>query len=368
MLWGNLVGGRLALPDGCANEADLVSPVPFVKVHSPLPVRRSSIYKPVWQDAVPDAPEAGLGGIGNNRKTGHSMKKSFILTGILMAAGLMAVTAVARASAQEAPNHFVLVKGGRFKNTKSNYYGKEVTISDFYMDKYSVTQKEWMEVMGSNPSKFQGDDLPVEMVNWYDSVEYCNQRSLKEGLKPYYNIDKGKKDPNNKPDPRFGDLDETKWTVTVHAGANGYRLPTEAEWEYAAGGGQLSQSYTYSGSNDVDEVAWYWKNSGDKKLSGFWTWPALQQNHNQTRPVGGKKPNELGLYDMSGNVRAWCWDWYGDLESHASDPKGSMSGYDRVWKGGGWMGAEYCTESAFRGHLAANGAGPDQGLRLCRDK
>jgi len=269
----------------------------------------------------------------------------------------------------QAPDNFVLVKGGTFKNTRSNYKGRGITVSSFYMGKYDVTQKEWVEVMGSNPSKFIGDNLPVESVNWYDSLEYCNKRSIKEGLKPYYNLDKTKKDPKNKPDPKFGDLDDIKWTVTINPGANGYRLPTEAEWEYAAGGGQMSKSYKYSGSDDIDEVAWYWRNSGDKPLTGAWRWPILQQNHNQTKPIGGKKPNELGLYDMSGNVREWCWDWYGDfLESNATDPKGSPSGFGRVWRGGGWMGDAPFTEPAFRGRLAANGKGPDQGFRVVRGK
>ena len=170
----------------------------------------------------------------------------------MLVAGLTAAGATADASPQNAPGSLVLVKGGTFKNTKSNYYDKGVTISDFYIGKYLVTEKEWTAVMGSNPSKFSGDNLPVEMVNWYDAIEYCNRRSIKEGLKPYYNIDKTRKDPNNLPDPQFGDLDKIKWTVTINPGANGYRLPTEAEWEYAAGGGQLSRSYTYSGSDDVE--------------------------------------------------------------------------------------------------------------------
>jgi formylglycine-generating enzyme required for sulfatase activity len=296
------------------------------------------------------------------------MRKQFILAAITVVAGLTAILAVNSSSSGKAPDNFVLVKGGTFKNTKSNYYGKGVIIRDFYIGKYLVTQKEWVEVMGSNPSKFKGDNLPVEMVSWYESVEYCNKRSIKEGLKPFYNIDKKKKDPNNKPDPQFGDLDNMKWTVTTNAGADGYRLPTEAEWEYAAGGGQMSRSYTYSGSNDVDEVAWYWQNSGDKNLTGFWYWPVIEQNHDQPKPVGGKKPNELGLYDMSGNVREWCWDWYGDLQTNVTDPKGSQSGFSRVWRGGGWMGADFCTASNYRGHLAANGTGPDQGFRVCRNK
>lgn len=287
------------------------------------------------------------------------MRNLWIAAAVLLVAG--------SCSAQMADN-FVLVKGGTFKNAASNYYGKNVTISDFYIDRYLVTQGDWVEVMESNPSKFNGDNLPVESVSWYDSIEYCNRRSIKEGLKPYYKIDKTQKDPNNKPDPKFGDLDTVKWTVTIDPEANGYRLPTEAEWEYAAGGGQLSQSYTYSGSDDIDEVAWYWRNSGDKELSGFWNWPALQQNHNQSKPVGGKKPNELGLYDMSGNVREWVWDWYGDLQTNVADPRGSESGYRRVWKGGGWMGAAFCADTAFRGSLAANGKGPDQGFRVARNK
>lgn len=292
------------------------------------------------------------------------MRKSFIFLASVCVASIASGSDVSSAASRGASDTFVLVKGGTFKNIKSNYYGREVTVLDFYVGKYDVTQKEWMEVMGSNPSKFKGDNLPVEMVSWYDSIEYCNRRSIKEGLKPYYNIDKSNVDTNNKPDPKFGDLDSMKWTVTINKGANGYRLPTEAEWEYAAEGGELSRSYTYSGSDVVDEVAWYWRNSGDKNLSGFWNWPAIELNHDQTKPVGGKKPNELGLYDMSGNVREWCWDWYGNLETNVTDPTGSKSGFGRVWKGGGWIGAAFTAAPVFRGSLAANGTGPDQGFRV----
>ncbi len=262
---------------------------------------------------------------------------------------------VASSCLKNRQDNFALIKGGTFINTKSNYFGKNVNLSDFYIGKYEVTQKEWVEVMGSNPSEFKGDSLPVDSVSWYDCVEYCNKRSLKEGLNTYYNIDKNDKDPYN-----TNDIDTIKWIVTINEKANGYRLPTEEEWEYAASGGQESNNFIYCGSNNIDEVGWYWKNSGDKYLTGAWLWPELEQNNCKTKPVGSKKPNELGLYDMSGNVREWCWDW------HESTGPNDFQG--RVWKGGGWIGGDFCCESSFRGSHEANGKGPDQGLRVCRNK
>lgn len=244
---------------------------------------------------------------------------------------------------------FVLVQGGSFKNTKSNYYNKGVTVSDFYIGKYEVTQKEWVDVMGSNPSYFKGNNLPVEKVSWYDCVEYCNKRSVKEGLNPVYTIDKNKKDPNNTSTSKYGDI---KWTVKANWSANGYRLPTEAEWEYAAAGGQKSNSYNYSGSENIDDVAWYTKTT----------------NNFGTKDVGTKKHNELGIYDMSGNVWEWVQDWDGDIKSGQSDPKGSGSGSYRMRRGGYWSGhADDCRVgdrySADYPDLATNSLG----FRLCRN-
>ncbi len=200
------------------------------------------------------------------------------------------------------------------KDREQSVHTVEIT-KGFFIGKYQVTHEEWEKVMGSNPNKFKGGNLPVENVSWYDAVEYCNKRSEWEGLLPCYTIDKNKIDPGNE-----NDYDEIKWTVDCNFSANGYRLPTEAEWEYAARGGNKSKGYKYAGSNSLGDVGWYRDNS-----KGY------------THIVGRKQPNELGIYDMSGNVLEWCWDWYEKYTSSCQvDPGGPSSGSDRVYHGGGW--------------------------------
>lgn len=186
-------------------------------------------------------------------------------------------------------------------------------VSSFYICDHEVTQAEYRAVTGNRPSYFKGDNKPVENVSWYDAVEYCNALSLKEGLTPCYTVDKDREDPDNT------SIYDVKWTVIWNKSANGYRLPTENEWEFAARGGSSSQGYKYAGSNDIDEVAWYNGNSGFV-----------------SHEVNTKQANELGIYDMSGNVWEWCWDWYGDNRSNSKDYAGESSGDCRVFRGGSW--------------------------------
>jgi formylglycine-generating enzyme required for sulfatase activity len=171
----------------------------------------------------------------------------------------------------------------------------QVTLSDFYIGKYEVTQLQWYSVMNDNPSNFRGKELPVENVSWADAQTFIAKLNAKTG--------------------------------------KNYRLPTEAEWEYAARGGSQSRGYKYSGSNNIDEVAWYDRNS-----------------RGTTHPVGQKKPNELGLYDMSGNVWDWCQDWYGPYSGEAqTNPTGAKTGRLRVDRGGSWdYGAGYARVSSRR--------------------
>jgi len=196
----------------------------------------------------------------------------------------------------------VFVQGGTFTMGCTSEQGSDcdadespshrVTVSDFYIGKYEVTQKQWKAVMGNNPSYHKGDNLPVESVSWLDIQKFVKRLNAQTGKH--------------------------------------YRLPTEAEWEYASRGGNRSNGYKYSGSNVIGNVAWYDGNSGS-----------------ETHPVGTKFPNELGIYDMSGNVWEWCSDWSGSYGSSAqNNPVGATTGSSRVLRGDGFnYGARYCRVS-----------------------
>ncbi len=253
---------------------------------------------------------------------------------LLLTAGDVVKERVTLEEGSDIPVNFVFVEGGNFQmgDDEGMYDWKpvhSVTVSSFYMSKFEVTQKEWQEVMGSNPSRFKGDNQPVEQVSWYEAVEFCNKKSLREGLTPSYNIS-GK-------------------NVTCDFSANGCRLPTEAEWEYAARGGNKSRGYKYSGSDNLDAVAWYDGNSGSK-----------------THAVGQKQANELGLYDLSGNVWEWCWDWRDDYyyrNSPRKDPKGPPYGSDRIFRGGSFG---HGTRVAYRYCESPTKTGVYFGFRIVR--
>ena len=205
---------------------------------------------------------------------------------------------------QELKANMVRVDGGTFtmgaapnqlQNAESDEKATHaVTLDTFYICKYEVTQDLWTCVMDDNPSYFKGGQLPVESVTWGDCQKFIKKLNALTG--------------------------------------ENYRLPTEAEWEYAARGGNQSKGYKYAGSDAVDEVAWYSSNSG-----------------NCTHPVGIKKPNELGLYDMSGNVYEWCQDWKVPYPRHAvANPQGGTEGTARVNRGGRWCGSAHACRTSDR--------------------
>lgn len=228
---------------------------------------------------------------------------------------------------------------------KENYKASELMIAvpgqNFSILATEVTQELYESVMGENPSEFKGEkNLPVENVSWVDAVAFCNELSVKEGLKPCYSY---KENTNaaqwGLDNNEMSDWSENKWkkfnkNFACDTTANGYRLPTVEEWQYAAKGGQ---DYKYSGSDNLDEVGWYSENSGKK-----------------THPVAQKKPNDYGLYDMSGNVWEWCWD---------SNP--NISEY-RCNCGGSWCSNAYGCEVDYKYWLNANITSNNLGFRIVR--
>ena len=222
---------------------------------------------------------------------------------------------------RQAVDNMVWVAGGTFMMGATSEQGSDaesdekpvhkVTLSDFYISKYEVTQELWQAVMGSNPSEFKGDSRrPVENVSWDDCQEFIRKLNQMTGKH--------------------------------------FRLPTEAEWEYAARGGKQSRGYKYAGSNTIGSVAWYNVNTDIT-----------------TYPVGQKSPNELGLYDMTGNVLEWCQDWEGDYGSgHQTNPQGPSSGSYRVSRGGCWIADANDCRVSFRFSCKQSDTNNFVGLRL----
>ena len=234
---------------------------------------------------------------------------------------------------------FQMGNTGAYRTGSSEGPVHTVIISrNFLMSQYEVTQKQYEEVVGTNPSYDKGENLPVENVNWYDAVEYCNKLSEMEGLDKCYS--------------GSGD------TIVCDWDANGYRLPTEAEWEYAAKARTTTDFYNGNLTNasctpvdaNLDSIGWYCGNSG-----------------NITHAVGQKAPNDFGLYDMNGNVSEWCWDWYANYDNATeTDPKGPAGGYDRVNRGGSWGNIASGCRSTVRYISNADNRTRSLGFRVVR--
>jgi formylglycine-generating enzyme required for sulfatase activity len=244
------------------------------------------------------------------------------------------------------PEGFVRIEGGTFTmgspTSEVNHGDSEaqhrVTVSGFYMGQYEVTQSEYETIIGSNPSSFKGGSLPVENVSWFDAVFYCNQRSAREGLTPAYTIN--------------GE------NVTWNRNANGYRLPTEAEWEYGCRAGTTTPFST--GYNITTSQANY---DGNYPYNNN----AKGSYREKTTNVGSFSSNPWGLYDMYGNVWEWCWDWYGGYSmADQTDPSGAASGSDRVLRGGCWYNYAPHLRSANRGFDSPSSRSDNRGFRVVR--
>jgi formylglycine-generating enzyme required for sulfatase activity len=244
------------------------------------------------------------------------------------------------------PSDMVRIQGGTFMmgspaseaSRESDEAPHQVTVSGFYLGKYEVTQKEYQALMGTNPSYFKGDNLPVEKVSWYDAVNYCNARSRSEGLTPAYTV--------------------SGTNVTWTRSANGYRLPTEAEWEYACRAGTTTPFST--GGNITTNQSNY---NGNNPYNGN----AKGTYREKTTAVGSFAANAWGLYDMHGNVWEWCWDWYGAYPSGAqTDPMGASSGALRVTRGGSWIVNGQYLRSAYRNSYYPSNSYSYLGFRLLR--
>lgn len=268
---------------------------------------------------------------------------------------VLAAVLCASAVAQE----MVLVRGGTFlmgSPESENWREKDevrhsVSLGDFYISKYEVTQAEYEAVTGKNPSQFKGARLPVENVSWYDAVAFCNALSERDGLKAAYTVSG----------------DDVSWDKS----ANGWRLPTEAEWEYAARAGSDGPfcSRKVPGDADANFYAHYPYNIEQNYFndSVLETRPGYYRQ--RTVEVGTFKPNANGLYDVHGNVSEWCWDIYGAYPNGAvKNPSGAADGSTRVCRGGGWNDFGKHLRCAYRSSELPEEASPSRGFRVVRNK
>jgi formylglycine-generating enzyme required for sulfatase activity len=269
----------------------------------------------------------------------------------LLLCSITLFAAVSAMAQSRFPNDFVLIKGGTFTMGSPVQEAERgidetqhrVTVRDFYIAKSEVTQREYAGLMGNNPSEFKGDNLPVENVMWFDAVRFCNTRSAREGMTPAYTI--------------------SSETVTWNRSANGYRLPTEAEWEYACRAGTSTPFNV--GNNIIDEQANFYNNYGYNNNSSGRVTGSYRQ---RTTPVNSFKANSWGLFDMHGNVGEWCWDCYEEYGTTAqTNPTGPVTGTLRVNRGGGWNDFPKHIRSAYRATTPPGNCSFNLGFRLARN-
>lgn len=256
------------------------------------------------------------------------------------------------------PEDFVRIEGGTFQMgspeeepwRSADETLHDVTVSAFYMSRYELTQKAYAAVTGNHPSHFSGDDLPVENVSWLDAIAYCNARSEAEGLTPAYTV--------------------SAQEVTWDCRADGYRLPTEAEWEYACRAGTTTPFYIAE-SPSADQTNYYGHypyGIEDNYFSQDNLTVKPGEYRQTTLPVGSFEPNPNGLYDMYGNVSEWVWDYYGTYPTApAADPTGPESGTLRVYRGGGWNDFAKNMRSAYRAAMEQDRGSFNLGIRLVRN-
>ena len=253
------------------------------------------------------------------------------------------------------PENFVFIKGGSFQmgSPESEAWRSvdetqhTVTVSDFYMSKYELTQKEYEEITGKNPSNFSGENLPVENISWLDAVAYCNARSEKDGLNPVYTID--------------------GQNVSWDRSANGYRLPSEAEWEYACRACTNTPFYLENSpsAEDVNYYGHYPYEIEDNYFSQGNLQVKPGEYRQTTVPVDSFSENPYGLYNMHGNVSEWVWDYYGGYPAdEQKDPVGPVSGTLRIYRGGGWNDFAKNMRSAYRATLEQHKGSFNLGIRL----
>lgn len=252
----------------------------------------------------------------------------------------------------------VLITGGTFQmgsseselQRETDETQHEVTVSDFYIGSTEVTGSEYEEIMGENPSEFKGDNLPVENVCWYDAIEYCNRLSEKEGFEPVYTID--------------GE------NVTWDRSANGYRLLTEAEWEYAARAGTTTPFNTETSISD--EEANYYGHYPYGIEENYFSQSNLETQPGEYRQttveVNSFSPNKWGLYNMHGNVAEWCFDYYGEYDlENTNNPTGPETGTLKVNRGGAWNDYAKHLRSAYRASTTPSQAMSTIGFRIARN-